>query len=95
MANNVITISPKLNHIHRLEPVPGEHYRIIDAKGVMKSDFIAIRECVEHVFGYEKGPMALTIRSIGQTRANARMTMANLSYNFRRLIFHERRQATA
>ncbi len=40
-------------------------------------------------------PMALTIRSIGQTRANARMTMANLSYNFRRLIFHERRQTAA
>ena len=26
----------------------------------------SIRACVEHVFGYEKGPMAITIRSIGQ-----------------------------
>ena len=55
----------------------------------------AVRACVEHVFGYEKGPMALTIRSIGQLRASGRMTLANLNYNFRRLIFHEKRQTTA
>ena len=39
--------------------------------------------------------MALTIRSIGQLRASGRMTLANLSYNIQRLIFHERRQAIA
>ena len=52
----------------------------------------------------EKGPMAITIRSIGQAlnrpgaqsaRAAGRITMANLSYNFRRLVFHERRQPIA
>ena len=43
----------------------------------------AIRACLEHVFGYEKGPMALTIRSIGQTRAAGRMTLANLNDTFR------------
>ena len=55
-------------------------------------DRTSIRVCVEHVFGYEKGPMAITIRSIGQARAAGRITMANLSYNFRHLVFHERRQ---
>ena len=60
----------------------------------------SIRACVEHVFGYEKGPMAITIRSIGQAlnrpgRAAGRITMANLSYNFRRLVFHERQQPIA
>ena len=58
----------------------------------------SIRACVEHVFGYEKGPMAITIRSIGQALnrpGQGRITMANLSYNFRRLVFHERRQPIA
>ena len=71
----------------------------------------SIRACVEHVFGYEKGPMAITIRSIGQVlnrpgaqlarrsigqaKAAGRITMAKLSYNFRRLVFHERRQPIA
>ena len=59
MANNVITISPKLNHIHRLEPVPGEHYRIIDAKGVMKSDFIAIREGNDLILKYADGTIVI------------------------------------
>ncbi len=80
------------SHIHRKKPRGKPMARHIRRGNATRS---AIRACVEHVFGYEKGPMALTIRSIGQTRAKARMTMANLSYNFRRLIFHERRQATA
>ncbi len=39
--------------------------------------------------------MALTIRSIGRTRAAGRVTMASPSYSFRRLIFHEPWHATA
>lgn len=80
------------SHIHRKKPRGKPMAKHIRRGNATRS---AIRACVEHVFGYEKGPMALTIRSIGQARASGRMTLANLSYNFRRLIFHERRQATA
>ena len=50
-----------------------------------------IRTCVEHVFGHQKGPMDLSIRTIGLERAATKMTLANLTYNMKRLIFHERR----
>ena len=80
------------SHIHR-KKLPGKPMpRHIRRGNATRS---SIRACIEHVFGYEKGPMAITIRSIGQVRAAGRMTMANLSYNFRRLIFHEQRQAMA
>lgn len=80
------------SHIHRKKPRGKPMAKNIHKGNATRS---AIRACVEHVFGYQKGPMALTIRSIGQDRASGRMTLANLSYNFRRLIFHERRQITA
>jgi IS5 family transposase len=54
-----------------------------------------IRSCVELVFGQEKGAMDLSIRTIGIERAASKMTLANLTYNMKRLIFYERRQATA
>ena len=40
------------------------------------------RSCVEHVFGHRKGPMDLTIRTIGIDRAAAKMTLANLTCNY-------------
>lgn len=80
------------SHIHRKKPRGKPMAKHIQRGNATRS---AIRACVEHVFGHQKGPMDLTIRSIGQVRASGRITMANLSYNFRRLIFHERRQATA
>ncbi|MEM1053630.1 MAG: hypothetical protein AAGI28_16215, partial [Pseudomonadota bacterium] len=33
------------------------------------------------------------IRTIGLARAEAKLTLANIAYNFDRLIFHERRRA--
>jgi len=38
--------------------------------------------------------MGLFIRTIGIKRAEAKIGLANLAYNFQRLIFHERRPAT-
>lgn len=35
----------------------------------------------------------LLIRTIGLARADAKLTLANLAYNFDRLIFHERAAA--
>ena len=80
------------SNIHRKKPRGKPMAKHIRRGNATRS---SIRACVEHVFGYEKGPMAITIRSIGQVRAAGRITMANLSYNFRRLIFHERRQPIA
>ena len=37
---------------------------------------------------------ALFVRTIGLARAEAKLTLANIAYNFDRLIFHERRRAT-
>lgn len=52
-----------------------------------------IRCRVEHVFAHQKDKMGLFIRTIGIKRAEAKITLANLTYNFHRLIFHERRAA--
>lgn len=54
----------------------------------------AVRARVEHVFAHQKGRYGLFIRTIGLARAEAKLTLANLAYNFDRLIFHERRAAT-
>jgi hypothetical protein len=47
------------------------------------------RARVEHVFAHQKNRYALFIRTIGTARAQAKLTLANLAYNFDRLIFHE------
>lgn len=54
----------------------------------------SIRARIEHVFAHQKTRFGLFIRTIGLPRAEAKLTLANLAYNFDRLIFHERRDAT-
>jgi hypothetical protein len=49
----------------------------------------AIRARVEHVFAHQKNRYGLFIRTIGLARAQAKLTLANLAYNFDRLIFHQ------
>jgi transposase, IS5 family len=53
-----------------------------------------VRALVEHVFAHEKHHMSLFILTIGIPRAEAKITLANLAYNIKRRIFHERRAAT-
>ena len=53
----------------------------------------SIRAAVEHVFAHRKNRFGLFIRTIGIAWAEAKLTLANLAYNFDRLIFHERRRA--
>ena len=53
----------------------------------------SIRARIEHVFAHQKSRFGLFIRTIGLARAEAKLTLANLAYNFDRLIFHERRNA--
>ena len=55
----------------------------------------AIRAAVEPVFSHQKGAMALTVRTVGIARAKAKIGLANLTYNIRRLVFHERRAGLA
>lgn len=54
----------------------------------------SVRAAVEHVFGHQKNRFGLFVRTIGIARAEAKLTLANLAYNFDRLIFHERRRST-
>jgi IS5 family transposase len=49
-----------------------------------------IRAYVEHVFAEEKDRMNLFVRTIGTARAKVKIGMANLVYNFKRLIFLRR-----
>lgn len=48
-----------------------------------------VRSAVEHVFAAQKHRMKLFVRTIGIERAKMKIGMANLAYNFKRLIWHE------
>lgn len=78
------------SHIHRRKPA-GKPMPKHTAKASAKKS--AVRAKVEHVFAHRKNRFGLFIRTIGLARAEAKLTLANLAYNFDRLIFHERRQA--
>lgn len=52
-----------------------------------------IRSQVEHIFAGQKARMGLFIRTIGLARANVKIALANLTYNFTRLSFWERKRA--
>ena len=54
-----------------------------------------VRSAVEHVFATQKSRMALFVRTIGIERARMKIGMANLAYNFKRLVWHEGRTAPA
>jgi IS5 family transposase len=54
-----------------------------------------VRSRVEHVFATEKRGMRLVIRCVGLLRATARITLANIAYNMRRLAWIEGRTAPA
>jgi hypothetical protein len=50
---------------------------------------------VKHVFAAQKRRMGLVVRSIGLVRATARITLANLAYNMRRLVWVEGKATSA
>ena len=47
----------------------------------------SIRVRVEHVFAHQRNRFGLLIRTIGIARAEAKMLLANIAYNFDRLDF--------
>ena len=80
------------SRIHRRKPT-GKPMPQATARANAKKS--SVRARVEHVFAHQKNRFGLFIRTIGIARAEAKLTLANLAYNMDRLIFHERRAATA
>ena len=80
------------SHIHRRKP-SGKPMPKATARANVKKSWVCAY--VEHVFAHQKNRYGLFIRTIGLARAEAKPTLANLAYNFDRLIFHLRRKATA
>jgi IS5 family transposase len=85
LAKNMLT-----SRIHRRKPAGKPMPRATARANARKS---SIRAVIEHVFAHQKNRFGLFIRTIGIARAEAKIIMANLAYNFDRLIFHERRKA--
>lgn len=85
LANRMLT-----SRIHRRKPAGKPTPRAVARANAKKS---TVRAAVEHVFAHQKVRFGLFIRTIGLARAEAKLTLANLAYNFDRLIFHERRAA--
>ena len=82
----------RISHIHGKKP-PGRVMPKATARANARKS--AVRAHIEHVFAHQKDRMGLVIRTIGLERAQAKIGLANLAYNFQRLIFHERRTAMA
>ena len=82
----------KVSRIHRKKP-KGKPMPKRTAKANARKS--AIRAHVEHPFAYQKGVMGLFIRTIGLARAQARITLVNMSYNMNRWSWLNRRRASA
>lgn len=76
-----------VSRIHRRKPPGRPMPQHVARANAGKS---VIRATVEHVFAHQKNRFGLFIRTIGLARAEAKLTLANIAYNFDRLIFHER-----
>ena len=85
LAKNMMT-----SRIHRRKP-KGKPMPKNTARANAKKS--SIRAVVEHVFAHQKNRFGLFIRTIGLARAEAKLTLANLAYNFDRSIFQEKRRA--
>lgn len=78
------------SRIHRRKPMGNPMPKATARANATKS---SIRAHVEHVFAHQKNRFGLFIRTIGLARAEAKLNLCNLAYNFSRLIFHERRES--
>ncbi|MEQ1956881.1 IS5/IS1182 family transposase, partial [Mesorhizobium sp. CN2-181] len=78
------------SRIHRRKPAGHAMPQLMARANAAKS---SVRAAVEHVFAHQKNRFGLFIRTIGIARAEAKMLLANIAYNFDRLIFHERAKA--
>ncbi len=76
-----------VSRIHRRKPAGRPMPKHIARANAGKS---SVRAAIEHVFAHQKNRFGLFIRTIGLARAEAKLILANIAYNFDRLIFHER-----
>jgi len=76
-----------VSHVHRKKPKGRPMPKAIRRTNATKSK---VRSRIEHVFAEEKDRMDLFIRTIGVARARVKIGMANLVYNFKRLLFLQR-----
>jgi len=81
-----------MSRIHRRSPTNKPMPKATARANAKKS---SIRAQAEHVFAHQKMRYGLFIRTIGLARADAKLTFANLAYNFDRIIFHKRRRTAA
>jgi IS5 family transposase len=73
-----------VSRIHRKKPKGRSMPDAVRRANALKS---VVRSRVEHVFAEQKDRMGLFIRTIGIARAKVKIGMANLVYNFKRLVF--------
>lgn len=73
-----------VSRIHRKKPKGRAMPDAVRRANALKS---TVRSRVEHVFAEQKDRMGLFIRTIGIARARVKIGMANLVYNFKRLVF--------
>jgi IS5 family transposase len=76
-----------VSHVHRKKPKGRPMPKAVRRANAAKSK---VRSRIEHVFAEEKDRMGLFIRTIGIARARVKIGMANLVYNFKRLLFLQR-----
>jgi transposase, IS5 family len=76
-----------VSQIHRKKPKGRPMPKAVRRANAAKSK---VRSRIEHVFAEEKDRMGLFIHTIGIARARVKIGMANLVYNFKRLLFHQR-----
>lgn len=76
-----------VSRVHRKKP---KGKPMPDAVRRANAEKSKVRSRVEHVFAEQKDRMGLFIRTIGVARAKVKIGMANLVYNFKRLVFLQR-----
>ena len=76
-----------VSRIHRKKPPRRPMPETTRRANALKSK---VRSGVEHVFAVQKDKMGLFIRTVGIARARLKIGMANLVYNFRRLVYLDR-----
>jgi transposase, IS5 family len=81
-----------VSHIHRKKP-PGRPMPERSARANARKS--AVRAHIEHVFAEHKARMGLFVRTIGLARATAKIGLANLVTNMRRLLWLQRQPAPA
>jgi IS5 family transposase len=76
-----------VSRVHRKKP---KGKPMPDATRRANAEKSNVRSLVEHVFAEQKDRMGLFVRTIGIARARVKIGMANLVYNFKRLVFWRR-----